>query len=103
MIGGLPRRAVSVMDECAYFAGGVAALAMSPVVIVGDVAVKVMLLTDAGILFLADPAGVVTIGVAPLADAQMVTVIVTDAGILCAKPRKVSAGVRGYTGRAGFC
>ena len=42
-------------------------------------------LADAGILFPGDPAGVVTIGVAPLADAGPVTMAVadlTDAGIL---------------------
>ena len=104
---GLPQRDGSVMDECTDFAGRVAAVATSPVVFVGDVAVKVMLptvagaaaladfaqvvaadathLADAGILFLANPAGVLTIGVAPLADAEMVTVTVADladAGIL---------------------
>ena len=107
-VSGLPRRDGSVMDECTDFAGGVAAVATSPVVFVGDVAVEVMLptvagaaaeidaadaisladagmvtvgvtdLADAGILFPADPTGVVTIGVAPLADAEMVTVTVTD-------------------------
>ena len=35
-------------------------------------------LADAGMVFLADPAGVVTVGVASLADAGMVTVSVTD-------------------------
>ena len=45
---GLPRRDGSVMDECMDFAGGVAAVATSPVVFVGDVAVEVMLPTIAG-------------------------------------------------------
>ena len=42
-------------------------------------------LADAGIMFPADPAGVVTVGVAPLADAGPVTMAVADladAGIL---------------------
>ena len=104
---GLPRRDRRVMDECTDFAGGAAAVATSPAVFVGDVTVGVMLptvagaapladfaevvaadatsLADAGILFLADPAVVVTVGVAPLADAEMATVTVAnlaDAGIL---------------------
>ena len=40
----LPRREGNVMDECADFAGGVDAVATSPVVFVGDVTVEVMLL-----------------------------------------------------------
>ena len=35
-------------------------------------------LADAGMAFLADPAGVVTVGVASLADAGMVIIGVTD-------------------------
>ena len=106
----------SAVDGCTDFAG-----ATSPVVLVGDVAVGVMLptvaglasradfsevvaadaisladagrvtagvtdladagaapLADAGMAFPTDPAGVVTVGVAPLADAGIVTVGVAD-------------------------
>ena len=101
------REAGSVLHERADFAGGVAAVATSPVVLAEDNTDGVMLptvagaapladfaevvaadatsLADAGILFPADPAGVVTVGVAPLADAGPVTMAVadlTDAGIL---------------------
>ena len=75
---GLPRRKGSVMDECAAFAGGVAAVATSPVVFVGDVAVEVMLPTVAGAAPLADFAEVVAADATSLTDAGMVTVGVTE-------------------------
>ena len=56
---GLPRRDGRVMDECTYFAGVAAAVATSPAVFVGDVAVGVMLPTVAGAAPLANFAEVV--------------------------------------------
>ena len=51
---------------------------MAPLADTGPVTMAVADLTDAGILFPADPAGVVTAGLVPLADAGMVTMGVTD-------------------------
>ena len=66
---GLPRRDGIVMDECTDFAGGAAAMATSPAVFVGDVAVAVMLPTVAGVAPLAEFAEVVAADATFLADA----------------------------------
>ena len=54
------------MDECMNFAGDVAIAVTSPVVFAGDVAEAVAV----GVTSLTD-AGMVTVGVADLADAEM--------------------------------
>ena len=104
---GLLREAGSVLQKPSRFSWGVAVVVTSPVVCADNgtegvvlslvagaapladvaevVATDATSSADAGILFPADPAGVVTIGVAPLADAGPVTMAVADladAGIL---------------------
>ena len=66
------------MDYWHGLCWGVAAVATSPVVLVGDVAVGVMLRTIAGVASPADFAAVVAADVISLADAGMVTAGVTD-------------------------
>ena len=76
---GLPRRERSAVDEFADFAGGGGAtVATSPVVLVGDMAVGVMLPTVAGVASPAVFAEVVAADVISLADADVVTVGVAD-------------------------
>ena len=108
-VGGPASTFLSSADGCADFAGEVAVVVTSPVVLACDVAVRVTLpavagaaspadlaevvasLADDGMVtvgvadlaaaemaFSADPAGVVIVGVASLADAGMVTVGVSD-------------------------
>ena len=67
-----------VLLDARTLLGGGAAVVTSPVVLVGDVAVGMVLPTVAGAASPADPAGVVTVDVASLADAGMVTIGVTD-------------------------
>ena len=76
-VSGLPRREGSVVDECAEGGGGVATVATSPVVLVGDIAVGVILPAVTG-ASPADLAEVVAADAISLADAEMVTVGVTD-------------------------
>ena len=75
---GLPLSEGSVVDECGDIAGGVAAVVMSLVVLVGDIAVGMMLPTVAGAASPADFAEVVAADAISLANAEMVTVGVTD-------------------------
>ena len=76
---GLPRREVLGMNARTLLGGwggggGVAAVATSPVVLVGDITVGVMLLTVAGAAFTAVFVNVVAADAISLADAEVVTV-----------------------------
>ena len=77
-VGGPASAFLSGADGCADFAGEVAVVVMSPVVLAGDVTVRVALPAVAGAASPADFAKVVAVDVASLAAAGMVIVGVTD-------------------------
>ena len=88
------------MDARTLLGGGVAAVATSPVVLVGDVAVGVMLPTVAGVASRADFSEVVAADAISLADAGRVTVGVTDLADAGAAPQ-ADAGMAFPTDPAG--
>ena len=77
-VGGPSSAFLSGADGRADFAGEVAVVVTTPAALAGDVAVRVALPAVAGAAPPADLAVVVTVGVASLVDAGMITVGVTD-------------------------
>ena len=77
-VGGPASAFLSGADGCADFPGEVAVVVMSPVVLSGDVAVRVALPAIAGVACPADLAELVAVDITSLADAGMVTVGVAD-------------------------